>query len=135
MIRRPPRSTRTDTLFPYTTLFRSIFLVAYLIASCLIGAACYEFIRALWGHTYECLPVATEIEKYRAQLRSTYEEYEDGVEVSEKHFLEFMARYYSECSSKNAIVNSLRYDRLHDCSSYLVYAAPFLLVSGLVFVL
>src|SRR3546814_11150033 len=26
MIRRPPRSTRTDTLFPYTTLFRSVFL-------------------------------------------------------------------------------------------------------------
>src|SRR3546814_17486954 len=26
MIRRPPRSTRTDTLFPYTTLFRSYFL-------------------------------------------------------------------------------------------------------------
>src|SRR3546814_11137925 len=25
MIRRPPRSTRTDTLFPYTTLFRSIY--------------------------------------------------------------------------------------------------------------
>src|SRR3546814_6884174 len=27
MIRRPPRSTRTDTLFPYTTLFRSIHAV------------------------------------------------------------------------------------------------------------
>src|SRR3546814_10549137 len=26
MIRRPPRSTRTDTLFPYTTLFRSDWL-------------------------------------------------------------------------------------------------------------
>src|SRR3546814_1571410 len=26
MIRRPPRSTRTDTLFPYTTLFRSAHL-------------------------------------------------------------------------------------------------------------
>src|SRR3546814_5212706 len=26
MIRRPPRSTRTDTLFPYTTLFRSFFV-------------------------------------------------------------------------------------------------------------
>src|SRR3546814_4483570 len=25
MIRRPPRSTRTDTLFPYTTLFRSLY--------------------------------------------------------------------------------------------------------------
>src|SRR3546814_7070783 len=28
MIRRPPRSTRTDTLFPYTTLFRSVFVRA-----------------------------------------------------------------------------------------------------------
>src|SRR3546814_13620892 len=28
MIRRPPRSTRTDTLFPYTTLFRSRGLLA-----------------------------------------------------------------------------------------------------------
>src|SRR3546814_10041485 len=27
MIRRPPRSTRTDTLFPYTTLFRSLALL------------------------------------------------------------------------------------------------------------
>src|SRR3546814_12696963 len=28
MIRRPPRSTRTDTLFPYTTLFRSVGVLA-----------------------------------------------------------------------------------------------------------
>src|SRR3546814_16462886 len=32
MIRRPPRSTRTDTLFPYTTLFRSCSLEAQRIA-------------------------------------------------------------------------------------------------------
>src|SRR3546814_2371066 len=30
MLRRPPRSTRTDTLFPYTTLFRSQENVAFL---------------------------------------------------------------------------------------------------------
>src|SRR3546814_18382067 len=29
MIRRPPRSTRTDTLFPYTTLFRSAYLAVH----------------------------------------------------------------------------------------------------------
>src|SRR3546814_13272872 len=29
MIRRPPRSTRTDTLFPYTTLFRSLCAKAF----------------------------------------------------------------------------------------------------------
>src|SRR3546814_6267961 len=38
MIRRPPRSTRTDTLFPYTTLFRSVKfglqLFYLLLASC-----------------------------------------------------------------------------------------------------
>src|SRR3546814_5651991 len=32
MIRRPPRSTRTDTLFPYTTLFRSLYVLALIIA-------------------------------------------------------------------------------------------------------
>src|SRR3546814_19892814 len=32
MIRRPPRATRTDTLFPYTTLFRSLGLVGQHLA-------------------------------------------------------------------------------------------------------
>src|SRR3546814_17648697 len=45
MIRRPPRATRTDTLFPYTTLFRSphyIYEHFYLMiqaASCGLGVA------------------------------------------------------------------------------------------------
>src|SRR3546814_6990805 len=34
MIRRPPRSTRTDTLFPYTTLFRSYLTVQVLFPLC-----------------------------------------------------------------------------------------------------
>src|SRR3546814_12815065 len=34
MIRRPPRSTRTDTLFPYTTLFRSIGFHGAIVALC-----------------------------------------------------------------------------------------------------
>src|SRR3546814_15562313 len=32
MIRRPPRSTRTDTLFPYTTLFRSLLWTEFTMA-------------------------------------------------------------------------------------------------------
>src|SRR3546814_9694637 len=31
MLRRPPRSTRTDTLFPYTTLFRSAFVKQHVL--------------------------------------------------------------------------------------------------------
>src|SRR3546814_19483746 len=40
MIRRPPRSTRTDTLFPYTTLFRSSF-------------GCFG-LTAFWDYTARC---------------------------------------------------------------------------------
>src|SRR3546814_14263617 len=36
MLRRPPRSTRTDTLFPYTTLFRSAGISQRLLADRLI---------------------------------------------------------------------------------------------------
>src|SRR3546814_16912691 len=39
MIRRPPRSTRTDTLFPYTTLFRSFGTLEKLATSDLIDFA------------------------------------------------------------------------------------------------
>src|SRR3546814_5283910 len=43
MIRRPPRSTRTDTLFPYTTLFRSDQVIATVILEKVQGArAFYE---------------------------------------------------------------------------------------------
>src|SRR3546814_20001046 len=38
MIRRPPRSTRTDTLFPYTTLFRSTRVIATMQENCRASA-------------------------------------------------------------------------------------------------
>src|SRR3546814_13158034 len=38
MIRRPPRSTRTDTLFPYTTLFRSRLQPAHAVFAHQLGA-------------------------------------------------------------------------------------------------
>src|SRR3546814_13055369 len=40
MTRRPPESTRTDTLFPYTTLFRSYIMLKQML---LIGAAAVSF--------------------------------------------------------------------------------------------
>src|SRR3546814_10641612 len=39
MVRRPPRSTRTDTLFPYTTLFRSSDFVHFLAEPALLDQA------------------------------------------------------------------------------------------------
>src|SRR3546814_2136253 len=47
MIRRPPRSTRIDTLFPYTTLFRSTFDISILE----IGDGVFE-VRSTNGDTF-----------------------------------------------------------------------------------
>src|SRR3546814_2949269 len=44
MIRRPPRSTRTDTLFPYTTLFRSPFRVLYSVDLMSSGAGLADIV-------------------------------------------------------------------------------------------
>src|SRR3546814_9675077 len=48
MIRRPPRSTRTDTLFPYTTLFRSRFSPCHQVTATGLGEflANFELLRA-----------------------------------------------------------------------------------------
>src|SRR3546814_8898574 len=51
MIRRPPRSTRTDTLFPYTTLFRS------LRAS---RRGNYDIRRSAYVGEIHCVPVADD---------------------------------------------------------------------------
>src|SRR3546814_5830444 len=57
MLRRPPRSTRTDTLFPYTTLFRSALLLC--LALPLYVAAIYQsdwrFLMALLFAATVCL--------------------------------------------------------------------------------
>src|SRR3546814_17420878 len=50
MIRRPPRSTRTDTLFPYTTLFRSAHrLVAVHAPELVVHQACVVLVAQLPG--------------------------------------------------------------------------------------
>src|SRR3546814_16790222 len=59
MIRRPPRSTRTATLFPYTTLFRSL-------------------VERLWAHEVAAGPLATPEE--RAALKTRLLAHADAIE-------------------------------------------------------
>src|SRR3546814_2434190 len=52
MIRRPPRSTRTDTLFPYTTLFRSLIdCAARIVAEAGVGGATIQAVADAAGVT------------------------------------------------------------------------------------
>src|SRR3546814_2154327 len=80
MIRRPPRSTRTDTLFPYTTLFRSTRANALLLICAFwrYGGAIFEFVWDIMakeellemrGQVVELLPNAM----FRVRLENDHE--------------------------------------------------------------
>src|SRR3546814_3185163 len=62
MIRHPPRSTRTDTLFPYTTLFRSLLFVSIGTGFAIVKVSVYTLIGLL-----------TDDEKQHASLTNTIE--------------------------------------------------------------
>src|SRR3546814_19983129 len=51
MIRRPPRSKRTDTLFPYTTLFRSILALSSAVRKSMLSITGFRSSRSWpqWG--------------------------------------------------------------------------------------
>src|SRR3546814_3645600 len=69
MIRRPPRSTRTDTLFPYTTLFRS----ALPAISVTVATTRTVFIRLLFMRAVPCQPArgpCTRSEEHTSELQS-----------------------------------------------------------------
>src|SRR3546814_7777179 len=73
MIRRPPRSTRTDTLFPYTTLFRSVtaltaFWQALGATVDTMDAAHHDLVLAVTSHlphliAYTIVGTASELEE------------------------------------------------------------------------
>src|SRR3546814_10802832 len=71
MIRRPPRSTRTDTLFPYTTLFRSA-------ASWLINGQSFGELRV--GHDEKGRPWLTGIEPMHGNNLTVY----PGMKISQR---------------------------------------------------
>src|SRR3546814_5469908 len=82
MIRRPPRSTRTDTLFPYTTLFRSPPLPAPAVSTTWsISAAASERLSAS-----RRVPTATGVCPLRRCSRSLL-----GIARSEEHTSELQS--------------------------------------------
>src|SRR3546814_3388281 len=81
MIRRPPRSTRTDTLFPYTTLFRSFlaeigFAVAFgvlldtiIVRSVLVPALSHDIGKRIWWPS-ELARAKDRSEEHTSELQS-----------------------------------------------------------------
>src|SRR3546814_3706642 len=56
MLRRPPRSTRTDTLFPYTTLFRSLASLSKAFAGTITGLLVNEGALRWDSHVADYMP-------------------------------------------------------------------------------
>src|SRR3546814_7105706 len=68
MIRRPPRSTRTDTLFPYTTLFRSPCLTFDVLEEAVVRKVPHSSVPPdiFWGRQYRL----TRSEEHTSELQS-----------------------------------------------------------------
>src|SRR3546814_7088022 len=92
MIRRPPRSTRTDTLFPYTTLFRSLLGEPALAQEKLKVAGIYTVpIQQKWvGTLHRALTAAEE----RGEIDYSFSE-----KVSNSDYVRVM-REYAEGGAK-----------------------------------
>src|SRR3546814_3890751 len=108
MIRRPPRSTRTDTLFPYTTLFRSrvggagIAAVSIVIGVRILGAEQFGLsVLALAFGQVAALPL-TALERLIIRLAAT------GDARSEEHTSELQSlmriSYAVFCLKKKNII-------------------------------
>src|SRR3546814_14177551 len=82
MLRRPPRSTRTDTLFPYTTLFRSA-IVARLASGWSMARLDRTMKAILRAGTYELIargdvPVGAAVSEYVDVAKAFFDQREAG---------------------------------------------------------
>src|SRR3546814_2514167 len=72
MIRRPPRSTRTDTLFPYTTLFRSYFWLAIFGLSLIAALSEASLLKGLIGGCFGLLLATIGVAEISSDVRFTF---------------------------------------------------------------
>src|SRR3546814_5732059 len=109
MIRRPPRSTRTDTLFPYTTLFRS----------CHFGTGNYHPITARIYTDLSFFTANPKIGRDAAQLFNYITCYVTPVELNSLVIspLSLREKIYEEIDRESADRKSTRLNSSHQCAS------------------
>lgn len=110
-----------------------IFLIFYLIGSFLVITGIVFFIKTFYGHTYEYLPTAKETENYNSLLKATYDSYEGGEKIAEKHFDDYLYKYFCECSSMISDINQKRSDFLHKANTLIIFSITPILISFIIF--
>src|SRR3546814_8776560 len=95
MVRRPPRSTRTDTLFPYTTLFRSI---AYLA-----GVSQPTVSRALRGSKSVSAATRANIERIARELNYTVDKNASSLRSQRTHTIALL--FFEDPTPDESMIN------------------------------
>lgn len=63
---------------------------------------------------------ANTTERYRNELVTLYQSYPNADELVGTAFVDYLYKYYSECSSTNTEINDGRAAHIHNCNKYLV---------------
>src|SRR3546814_14052139 len=121
MIRRPPRSTRTDTLFPYTTLFRSQYRksqwsrftrqAGIMASSVALGAAAVPYIMLDQDRTDDIAAYATA----KVKLAATF-----GRNADAPVSIRFQGRTYDNLSARATIAHSRYRQSVHLAYDYAI---------------
>src|SRR3546814_1777926 len=115
MIRRPPRSTRTDTLFPYTTLFRSLAYAAVGLERANCHANCVVVEPASIISTWPLDTSEARSEEHTSELRSLMRiSYAVFCLKKKTNIIEFIHIFYHMNKyHKPTNHQSIQYDNLH----------------------
>src|SRR3546814_9900552 len=120
MIRRPPRTTRTDTLFPYTTLFRSLVpeLVGVTVDVAEVGAAVSLRLAGPLVGTATGSRAGMEVERCHGPAGARRDQHRSEEHTSELQSL-MRISYAVFCLKKNTHRNETAPEEMHCQHSYL----------------
>src|SRR3546814_10095298 len=114
MIRRPPRSTRTDTLFPYTTLFRSPWTTPEAEMDVRPGGASRIVMRSPEGQDMPCRGVYLEVAPKEALVFT--DAYEAAWEPSDKPFMTAILTFADDGEGRTKYTARVRHWKAADRS-------------------
>src|SRR3546814_12058691 len=132
MRRRPPRSTRTDKLFPYTTLFRSfaigdeslwlfsdctkvllLVLVGVILIGCVVAFVFLFIVFFGYKRAYSAMPESKIVTAcYDSFMQRHKKEKRNKEEYLVSDLMDYMITWYTDCNSDNKKTNNKRGEAL-----------------------
>ncbi|MFH2135837.1 MAG: hypothetical protein ABII81_11805 [Pseudomonadota bacterium] len=113
----------------------AIFTITIFLSSVTLLTAIFFFVRSWFNHTYAFFPSAKDTEEYRNLLASTYLGFEDGKQLANQYFEEYIQNNFINCSTQNTQCNDIRSLNLHKTNGTLIIATILVFASFTFFAL